>query len=398
MAEKKWIAPAPHTWRHIQSWSNNEPGAVVLEYLMWSDAASYVTNMPWRDARFLNTHTRESETAPDMALAVRWRYHHVDADDDLRGTRVGLGTDGELAALLSLATGSRVRSGGVIRRFNPDGDPLGIPNMSISRPVWMKADRFGSLIPAGPPMDEGGIRILFDIYADADEKTAGLLATVAREYASALWIAEADADLAWLLLVSALETVAEPFRQTVKPNPVDVLEETMPEVYRLCQTEGQEHLEGVATRLSRLAGSTQRFLDFMKRFDPGPPRERPDTYGRVDWANLQAIMKRIYSLRSKRLHQGTPFPAPMRAAPISHGSAVGQAEIPGDGPAPWYLKDPNRPLDPTLIERPTDVSLTQEYHGQWSADDAPMLLHTFADITRRTLLKWAEETVNGPRG
>ena len=396
MSPKKWGALAPHSWRHIRSWGADAPGATVIEYLMWSDSASHVRDSSWRRARFLNTHARLGEAGTEMALVVRWAFHQVDADFDLRGTPVGLAVDGELAALLSLATGARVRSGGVIRRFNPGSDPLGIPNMSISRPAWLEAGPYGSLIPTRPPLEEDDILSLFEIYAAADEETAATLATVAREYSSALWIADADADLAWLLLVSALETVAEAYRQTAKPDPSDVLRETMPAVADLCEPLGREHLEGVAKALKGLTGSTRRFLDFVERFDPGPPEVRPETYGRLDWDNLRETMKKIYQLRSERLHAGVPFPAPMRAAPLSHWTARCEAEIPPDGPAPAHLKDPNRQPDLTPVERPTDTSLARPYQGQWLPEDAPMHLHAFADLTRRTLLRWAQETIRMP--
>lgn len=390
-----WGGPLLHAWQHVHDWDRDAPGATINEYLLWSDAEVWFADLAWRKARFLNTGTTSGgHLAP--ALIVRWQHHESEQDSDQRGTPAGLSVDGEIAALLSLATGARIRSGGIVRTFRPQGDPYGLPMMWTAKPAWIEPDPYGSLIPSAPEgIHVWDIEKVLDLFVAADERTAVTLASVAREYASALWIADADPDLAWLLLVSALETAAEVHRQDTKPDPSELLREAMPAIADLCESFGAEHLAEVAGNLRELVKSTRRFLDFTAEFLPDEPNRRPDRYGRVDWDALRPAMSQIYALRSSRLHAGATFPAPMRAAPLTHWGARCEAEIPSNGPAPAHLRNPNGSLDLVLTERPTDFSLERIFCGQWAPKEVPMHLHTFADLTRRTLLKWADFAVNG---
>jgi hypothetical protein len=73
----------------------------------------------------------------------------------------------------------------------------------------------------------------------------------------------------------------------------------------------------------------------------------------------------VYRYRSKALHEGRPFPAPMCMPP----DRVGQV----------------------LSEKPHgDVSMAG---GTWKAEDVPILLNTFEYIARNVLLKWWDSAI-----
>jgi len=87
-------------------------------------------------------------------------------------------------------------------------------------------------------------------------------------------------------------------------------------------------------------------------------------WGMVDWSDepLRDVLKIVYDYRSKALHAGKPFPAPMCDPPFFQ---------PG-------MQAPT--------EKPTGhVSMGG---AVWRDEDIPIFLHTFEYITRGTLLNW----------
>ena len=77
-----------------------------------------------------------------------------------------------------------------------------------------------------------------------------------------MWICESPPELAWLILVSAIEAAAE------------------------------------AWRGGKGMSSTKKFSSFILDFVPGPPPERPGELGQFQWtkAELQRGLARIYSI------------------------------------------------------------------------------------------------------
>lgn len=103
---------------------------------------------------------------------------------------------------------------------------------------------------------------------------ATALVRAARLYRDALWIAEAEPELSWLLLVSALE-VAAVQHQAETPS-IDVLRASKPALVQRLEAVDTSLAKEVADHLSRELRATARFLAFMLHFLPSPPHERPD--------------------------------------------------------------------------------------------------------------------------
>ena len=149
-------------------------------------------------------------------------------------------------------------------------------------------------------------------------------------YRDALWISEWDANLAWLLLVSAIETGAN-----------DVF--------------------------SSKTGTTKKFSDFVMCFLPEPPESRPEGEElRFEWTkdNFSQMPRKVYDYRSRALHDGKPFPAPMLQPPWRQSRTHAAHEVPLMGTGGFALG------------------------GTWLRADTPINLHTFHYITRRVLLRW----------
>lgn len=167
------------------------------------------------------------------------------------------------------------------------------------------------------------------------------------------------------MFVSALETAANHWRAAIE-TPIDRLRTSRPNLEEvLKQYGGDELVLKVAEEVAPYMGSTKKFVDFVLVFLPDPPSVRPYEWAQHSWdtKTMKASLETIYKYRSKALHGGKPFPAPMCDPPDRLGQEVGFGEI------------------------PTGLA-TSTKGGIWLKEDTPMLLHTFEYIVRGALLKW----------
>lgn len=261
--------------------------------------------------------------APRLAIRVRW---HDPGQAPLRSkTQVkkqgsnwlAVNVDDELACLLALVLGCRIRAGGKVRTF-PDKDPVG-------RPMYAEHTTPIPLTPAyrSPIMPNlHNIRIPIapalkplSRYPNLKSQDAIALVRAARHYATALWVADNDPEQAWLQLVSALETVAVQWKAATT-DPVTLFKDHFPEPAQLIQQAGGDDLLAeVAPHFSRLIGASRRVQDFVEAFRPEPPPLRPPN-AQVEWTNLRKVTRTIYEHRSALLHNGTPFPAALCVPPL----------------------------------------------------------------------------------
>jgi len=278
----------------------------------------------------------------------------------------------EFAALVSLCLGIRLKSGEA-NRFFDGNDPYGrfssfqyqgAPTLSI------RPDR--SMIPAPPHRSLGDIRERMLTIPGLDPRLYTELVRAARSYQEALWIAESDPHLSWLLLVSAVEIAANA-HVTARSSPSENLQEFLPTLATLVEKAGGiQLLDGVAKQLKHLFGATKKFMRFCKEFTPQAPTQRPEhEYQRLEWTwpALEPILKKVYGLRSRALHAGVSFPAPMCERPERHS-----------------------PEDVPSEKAVTGLAL-QTRGGQWLPEDAPITLHTFQHFVRGALLGWWDHIV-----
>ena len=307
------------------------------------------------------------------ALVLRGAMHA----DPATGGRKGIKTDvtiyhggssqEEMAALLSLCSGARFRAGGLSREFEDSGDPLGTPR------------GFGGHVEFALP--ERGLRLpratrqvhlnedceeQLALFPSLDEEAAGVLIRAARLYQDALWVAESEPHLAWIFLVSSIETVADYWREK-DSGAVERLALFTPELIPLLKEHGGDELvEQVAKMIAGFMGATRKFRDFLLAHKPEPPTgaRSPD---QVPWEDeyLGKSLKIIYRWRSKALHGGIPFPAPMCYPPAEVQKGV-------------------------FSERPLGLAV-HTLGATWKAKDTPMLLHVFEHIVRGALLRWWNE-------
>ena len=290
-------------------------------------------------------------------------------DDDYHG---GWLTD-ELAALCSLLLEVRMMPGPIEREFEVGGDPMGRP-----RPHASDLLPFLPMVNADPQIPRlleqkslGELSRLCD-FIELDASRATTLVKSARLYQQALWIADSSPEMAWLLLVSAIETAAVSW---------DVAQLTAEEKLTLAFPSLSAHLHEfdnsdlvatVADHLHPLTGTTSKFVSFIEAFAPAPPAVRP-TFGLFDYEPraLRKSMSKVYGYRSRALHAGTPFPSSMSWPPSRHQD------------------------QPAYDETPTGTA-SGSRGASWRVEDTPLLLHTFAYIARGALLNWWTELARCP--
>jgi hypothetical protein len=184
-----------------------------------------------------------------------------------------------------------------------------------------------------------------------------------------VWIADGDPNLAWLQLVSALESVAA-IANVGRQSPIRRLESAWPEVAELLWQVDERVREGLTALLVPTVRIAERTERFVAKYRPPEPALRPDAWAQVNWDEVATLFRIVYHWRSRALHDGTPMPAPMCLPPIVFGTAAQE----GGGSAGAY----------------------GGVGGTWTHNDVPMMLHTFAYLVRGCVLTWWQHVAGLP--
>jgi hypothetical protein len=282
----------------------------------------------------------------------------------------------ELTALLALSLGIRLMAGPASRHIQANGDPLGRPwgiRFGGQANIRFVPGHYGTVLPRATGAHEMVLPEPVRRYAELSQDASVAVVRAARLYQEAVWVAESNPAYAWLLLVSALESAAVYWRQQ-EDAPIDRLRASKPELEQMLSAAGGPELaEQVAEMLAPSLGATKRFIDFTMGFLPDPPLSRPAAGQQHPWTRpaLKKSLSLIYAHRSRALHSGIPFPAPMCLPPFSGGDAFG--ELPGAGGTAAGFGD-----------------------NVWLARDTPMTFHLFEHIARGALLAWWESLLPTP--
>jgi hypothetical protein len=274
--------------------------------------------------------------------------------------------DDEVAALVSLELGIRLKSGSASRWFRKDADARGTPIAfhGAENPYPLLETRLTPRIPSLTGQRNIGSCARLRNLPSIDQLSAAHLVKAARLYQEATWVSDVDPNLSWLLLIGAVETAANRWRSANETS-VDRLRASKPELEAvLLAAGGNELVARVADLVAPYMGSTKKFLDFLLEFAPQPPEPRPPAWQSIDWLpeSLSKLLRKVYDYRSRALHDGTPFPYPMTDAPF-------------------------RAVTPTFAERPIGLAAAG-LGGVWVAEDLPMVLATFHHLARGALLNW----------
>jgi hypothetical protein len=311
-------------------------------------------------------------TRPALVLRVDYCDRAApfgDVDPSEYGRYHGGNDADEFAALLSLCAGFRLKASSATRVFDALGDPRGRPwsfsDTGLGDPV-VPLSAHGATVPR--------LRRLVDLGATPRQlfrfprlTPADSIAVVraARLYQEAVWVAESEPWLTWLLLVTALETGANHWhgkKSASNRHRMHVANEKLEKL--LVERCGDDLATEVAEMIGGSLKATQKFIEFTSHFLPGPPDLRPPEAFQLSWeeAALRSAIAKVYDHRSKALHQGLWLP--------------------------WPMSWPPRFLGTENVER--TISSAGGRGGMWKPDEIPMMLHVFEHITRGVLLRWWE--------
>lgn len=295
-------------------------------------------------------------------------YDAPSAETEDVGAYHGGGVGDEFASLVSLALGRRLRSGGVIRHRMSGTELEGRPFYAgHNAPRLAPPARGHSILPSiSSSVDISEAKPLMEHYALVSGNDAVTVVRAANQYADALWWADLDSRIAWIKLVSALEIAAKHWSDAKGLTRLERFKKYMGKTYKKFKDmHGEEVADSVANLWDENAGATARFVEFTKQHAPKPPEGRPSQISQVDWANLETPLRVIYGHRSRDLHSGLPFPAPM-------------------------LEPPRPMLGSFPPERFAAVAAGGQ-GGSWPATSMPMFLHVFAFVARQALTNWWAE-------
>lgn len=301
-------------------------------------------------------HAQGGGTKPSMDATDESGYHGGDIAE-------------ELAALFGLALGIRLRPSSHVRSVPLDDEGRTSYRAEDPATVPTLPHRTASVLPrlpARPPETTRLTTELVEDYPALDPEDAIALVRTARLYQQALWIADTDTSLAWVMLVSAVEAAALRWAGG-NTDAVSSLAAWRPDLEQRLRLDGGDALVAfVASELKDLTKATGRFVKFLVKYLPDEPAERP-RFGRIKWSasGLRPVFSRIYEYRSRALHAGIPVPAPMCRAPFRDANGVAC-----DTPA-------------GLAEASSGAT--------WLQADTPILFHAFEHIARGALSAWWRE-------
>lgn len=354
----------------------------TYEFPLYTDArmTGHIRRTDWPYA-FLNTVPIHDEPGYVQAPVILRVDAHIAQSErpnfsktDASAYHGGLVTD-EIAALASLCIGVRMRAGGQSRRFDSmEQDPLGRPVAWDHRPIpTLDLNKNRLVLPdiVGDHSLEELNRFEWLLRLSASQSVS--LVRAARLYQDALWIVESEPALAWLMFVSALETAASQWH-AASGTAIERLAYSRPElVEMLARAGGDALIKEVAKQIEQSLGATKKFVEFSLQFLPSPPSKRPPEEFQIPWdgESMKKVLRLIYGYRSKALHGGTPFPAPM----CNHAFRMSASEA--------------------FAERGTVGLAASERGGVWLAKDVPISLHTFHYVVREALLGWWKSMANG---
>ncbi len=370
--------PIIRNWRALKA---GAPQIAAHEYPVYTDSrvTGEVARPDW-PYKFLNT--VPSADAPGLvqaAIILRVDFHIAEERPNFAKTNTtayhgGLITD-EIAALVSLCTGSRMKAGGISRRFEGAyGDPLGRPVAWDRRPIPVLGGSTSRLVlpDVAGEASLADLSRLDSLLRMSSAQTVALVRS-ARLYQDAIWLAESEPALAWLLFVSALETAANQWRKE-QGRPSERLRYARPELFELLMAAGGSSLvDQTAGHIEQSLGATKKFIDFSTAHFPAPPERRPSKAFQVAWEveSMKKTLSLIYTYRSNALHGGTPFPAPM----CDHAFRLDVTE--------------------GYSEAGTVGLAASSTGGVWLKKDLPINLHAFHHFVRGTLLQWWATMTNG---
>jgi hypothetical protein len=298
-AKQRQPLVGPPSWANWRAMREGAPTSGAVEVPLYSDAwttGEVTTGLgPYQFFNAVPMH--HGRGIVRSAVVVRFELHMdfdtPDPDKTDTGVYHGGGLVDELAAFASLLTGARFSAGGESRQFDPTGDHRGRPVAWDTRPEpTLPVSLHGIVLPTC-----GGQHSLMPLeqlttYPDMDARDAVAVIRATRLYQDALWVAESEPNLAWIMLVSAVEATANHW-QLSKEDPLLRLRSAKPDFVAYLDSANVEGLaERIAAEFVDAIGSTRKFVEFLMGHLPPPPSTRPEEWRQIAWDDTE--MRRAF--------------------------------------------------------------------------------------------------------
>jgi hypothetical protein len=295
---------------------------------------------------------------------------------DIESSYVGGTLEEEFASLLSLSHRVRVAPGSLSREFDPrDPGHRGRPlNLFGGQPTLLSGSRASPL-----PTLARHLNLEADLltkYPQLEWQTARELARSARSYRMALWEVDSDPNLAWLLLVSAVETAASEWarlKHSAYPDSAMLLAEMRPDfalrLTKAADSASSAVLAEVGTTLNHVLRAGWKFRNFLLTYGLSEPQPRPPGWAALIWGlpEIKDSIDMVYRYRSLALHASIPFPPPMCGPPF-----------------PIDLEND----DKTRVWSEKPHGSTYATGGVWTESGLPLNLHAFHHMVWHALTSW----------
>ncbi|HCA3582007.1 TPA: hypothetical protein MO343_004398 [Salmonella enterica subsp. enterica serovar Ball] len=339
----------------------------IIEFIIYSDSRFSNQVLDEGTYSFLNMLPFTiDEVAPSITVRANWA---VDINKTIYSGTEPYTTDfhggwftDEIAALISLKLGVRAHSGSVTRDYNYYTPEHGLPRAEQNPPPPLLTKKKSLIVPfCKKNIDIAQLTQINNIHR-LEESDFNYLIRAARSFQDSLWICESSPNLAWLLMISALETAAQQWDRSKGSN-IEKFQQSKPVLFgKLNNDQYKELIPIIADEFSSTFGAGKKFRDFCINFFPSEPEERPELGG-IKWTkqNLKNIFIKVYELRSTALHTGQPFPPPMCSIPDKHFGISEQAV--------------------------TSIAIST-LGGTWTSKEAPINLNIFFHMTHSILNKW----------
>lgn len=193
--------PAYENWKAAIA---GTPSQGAREHALFTDA-HIVGEQSYGPYRLINTVPQPQTHSLSPVLVLRRELHLAQRPGDLKMDKTdtrryhGGSLEDEIAALVSLCLGVRLKAGPSVRQFDPGGDPRGRPIAwsvpAKSDPVLVKPAGSLRVLPrvlGKHSLEDTAPLVSFPVFLPGD---AVALVRTARLYQDAVWIAESEPEL-----------------------------------------------------------------------------------------------------------------------------------------------------------------------------------------------------------
>ena len=321
--------------RNIEALKNEDVKSHVLEYEVIADAPIYgkFTHGPCEAYYFtiweISNKIEQEGQERKLCLRIRAAAFPTDEQPWKSATKSGFyhsgGIPDELVALASLFLRRRLKLGPIVRMDNS-------PRLLSLRQGWIDKP----LIAGKSNLAE--IPEWLKLIEGLDSKYHQRFILAVRLYHQALLMIEEQPDMAYLNLVSAIETLCHDY--DIEEIPIaDVDQQLAKLVDSIKDKDLRNKIEKKILERERFI--KRRFVAFIlahtaENFWAGQERL---SYGQIRRNDLPDYLERIYDQRSRTLHEGAPFP-PLIFLPPIRGTEI--VDFSGDlvvGERRWKPKD-----------------------------------------------------------